>query len=751
MKPPAFQRALKHACALLLLACVAAPTFAASPAAPFPALRIADSTPAPHIDGVLDDAAWSGPQAYDRFFEIEPHDRVPARVRTDIRLAYDKRYLYIAVRAWESEPDSLRAPFARRDKVLGEQDYVGVLLDPTGGGTSAQFIYVNPRGAFSDGIYTDSGGEDFAPDFDVEAASARFDGGWTAEIRIALASLPYSVGQDAPWRLLVLRNRSRDQRYRMLSAEKPLSSTCLLCFAQPLAPMRDLPSGWNWRIMPQLVLRTSREQRGDGPVQRSRAGAASLDVKARPNPNTALDLTLNPDYSQIELDAPQLTGNTNFGLFLPELRPFFLEGADVLQTPFRAISTRTMTAPAWGVRYTRRDAGSDVTLLTVLDDGGGLVQLPDAYFTAYAPQNFRSRATVARGNLRLGALSLGAVATDRTLEDGRGYNRVAGPDFTWQRNDSERLRAQLLFSATTAQPDATGNLRAGPATHGHAANVEWSRDDERWGYQAYVEDVTDGFRSDNGFFSQVGYRDLGGSLTRKLGRTGPLNEFNLYAQVRRETDRAGDVIVAEPRLGVWLRGPLDSTLNLRLLPRTQTRVRRGGRLFDTAQVWGHAEFSPGKLLAGLSLDAQFGDAIDVEAERLGRGGTVSMAALMRPADRFESEASLSTSWVDGRDGALRGVRLYTEQAAQVSAVWHFGPADTLRAIVQRTRLRRDAAAYPAGVVTRGNGALGSLVYRHAAGLGNAVYAGINLARGAGATQAEHSRQNELFVKISWQP
>lgn len=723
--------------ASLMLAC--APAYAGFE------IRPVDNSQSITLDGALDDAAWRSAAVFDQFYETQPGDATAPRVRTEVRLAHDERYLYIGLKAFDADMGLLRAPFTRRDKVTGDQDYLAVYIDPTGGKTAAQFVYVNPRGAFSDGIYTDTAQEDYAPDFDVDVATARFDGGWSAEVRIALSSLPYTRGMEAPWNLLVMRNMSRDQRYKILSGPVPRTSVCMLCFGKPIHGLADLPSGLKWTAMPQLVMRRGYEETAGQPRRHFRDHGLSLDLKLRPGSNTTIDATLNPDFSQIELDAPQLSGNTNFGLFYPEMRPFFLEGSDVLQMPFRAVSTRTISDPAWGLRYTRRDAGSDVTVLTARDAGGGLVQLPDAYFTNFALQDFKSQATVARANFRLPTFSVGGLVSDRTLEDGRGYNRVAGTDFSWQRNDGERLRGQVLLSATTAHADAQGQLQRGPSKTGHAAILEWMREDEDWGYFAATENISDDFRNDNGFFSQVGYRDLAVSLTRKFGSTGPMHVFNVYAQGYQKYDTGDNLITRDAHLGLYTLGPFDTTINLRLRPDNAVRVKRDGELFRTSTVWGAIEAIPGETLANVALVFELGDKVDVDASRLGRGGMVIASARVRPGDRIELEPAYSASWISDQ-----GARIYTEQLAQLNAIYHLSARDTVRITAQRTQVRREPSFYPFPVPALQKSSLGSLVYHHAVRLGTGLYAGVTLAKGETPAHLPKHRQNEAFIKLSWQ-
>ena len=96
-------------------------------------------------------------------------------------------------------------------------------------------------------------------------------------------------------------------------------------------------------------------------------------MKYTPNADNAIDLTVKPDFSQVESDMAQISANERFALFFPEKRPFFLEGVDLFQTPIQAVYTRTITAPDWGGRVTGKERGVRYTVLVAEDDGGGSV------------------------------------------------------------------------------------------------------------------------------------------------------------------------------------------------------------------------------------------------------------------------------------------------------------------------------------------------------------------------------------------
>lgn len=733
-------------CASLLMA--------ASPAmAGFQAYRLntaTDTAETIKLDGILDDAVWQKVALHDTFYQTQPFDKVKAKVRTEVKLAYDKTYLYIGVKAYDPNPELIRAPFARRDKISADQDFLGLFIDPSGAHKSAQVIYFNARGAITDGVNSDTNGDDFSPDFDFDVATNRFDGGWSAEVRIPFSSLAYNANQTTPWSLLVMRNMTREQRYRMYSGQVTRATNCNLCFSDAIEGLSDLPSGLSWSATPQLVMRRNREEIEGRETRTKKSSDVSLDVKVRPNSATTIDATINPDFSQIELDAPQLSGNTRFGLFVQEKRPFFLEGADIFRTPMNAISTRTISNPDWGLRYTRRDADKDLTILTNRDTGGGLVQLPSAYGTNYALQNFTSQATDARANFRFGALSIGGILTDRSISSIGAYNRVIGPDFGWQVSDNERVRGQLLSSATTAQPDGKGNLINGPLTTGYAAYLDWYRSNDQWAVYAVLNDIGKGFRSDNGFFSQVGYRSLSSDFSKKQGKTGIWNEFNFTMHIEQKLDHEGNVIGSDFAPGVWMAGPYDSELALSIAPRNNSRVERNGELFQTSLVRASFNIRPSQIFARVTGEMSYGDSIDVASSRLGKGGALILSARIRPFDRLEIEPNYATSWVDGISGPEAGQRLYTEQALQVNGIVHISSKDTLRTILQHAQTTRNVSLYSFPIAASSKRNIGSLVYTHTARLGTAAFIGITVSNADTPGYTLKQRQSEIFTKLSFQ-
>jgi len=698
------------------------------------------------LDGSLSDAAWARAKPHDEFFEISPREKVAASVRTEVRFAYDGQALYAAVRAYDPDPAEIRAPYARRDNVFADQDMVVLFVDPLGTRKFAHFVRANPRGVIADGLYNeDTGNEDFSPDFEVDVATGRFEGGWTAEFRIPFSSLRYTDPPSPVWSVLVFRNYPRDQRYRIASSPLPRDANCFLCLNLPLTGLDELPSTRHLAVTPQLTVRGTRERGPEGD-RRDREAVPGVDVKWRPRADVVVDATVNPDFSQVELDTPQLAGNTQFALFYSEKRPFFLEGADILQGPQNAIYTRTVTDPAWGARLTQRSEGLDYTVLTAKDDGGGLVLVPGTYATQYLPQDRKSLATVGRLRWQAGGgATLGLVATDRSYQDG-GANRLVGPDVTWFPSHDHRVRAQVLESWTTTAP---GSLAKGPGVSDHAARADWSYNGKLWRQFLAVEDVGSAFRADNGFFGQNGYRTVYSETQRRFLDAGPFNEVSPYVNAEYKTDRDGTAIYQQSNVGVLFGLPRATNVYVEVRPNNLVAVREGGGLRKRDQFYLQVESNPAGWFSKLYSEIAWGDRVDVANNRVGKGMYAMLMANLRPHPRAELEYRIDNDFIDSREPVEGSARILAQRAQQVLAIWHFTARDSLRTIWQASWVRRAPSLWEQPVSSREKTDALSVVYGHRRGIGFTVYVGVTASRSLDADSGVKRYQSEVFAKGAW--
>ncbi|MBT9494099.1 MAG: carbohydrate binding family 9 domain-containing protein, partial [Paucibacter sp.] len=497
------------------------------------ALRLQAGEPSAQIDGRLDEVAWQRAPLFDQFVQFQPQDQRPARWRTTVQVLVSEDALVFGIRAYDPAPELIRAPLSRRDKVWRDQDFVGVVLDPVGQRRSAQFARIGAAGVIADGLFSaDDDSEDFAPDFDLQAAVQILPDGYSVELRWPLAALRFPYADGAPWLLMVTRNTPRESSRLDVSAPLNKESLSFIAELQPLEGLGDLVEQVRERsflsIRPEL---TARKERHSDPLVSSSRSELSLgmELKWRPRADWVIDATFNPDFSQVELDTPQLAGNTRFALSVQEKRSFFLESTDVVgqsqsdgdqeQQSLAAFYSRAITDPDWGLRATWRGAAAEATVLSLHDAGGGEIRRASAYGTQSYAQSKGSRASFARTRLQLApggqALGLGLLASQRDY-GGVASNSVLGSDFAAPLGDTDLLRGHVLLSSTSAGFDANGDMTRISAERGHKLWSEWRRRSEDWNNSAQYEQLSPRFANDNGFVSQTGLRRATFHLNRRL-------------------------------------------------------------------------------------------------------------------------------------------------------------------------------------------------------------------------------------------
>lgn len=741
------------------------PSAAAAPATDGLAMQAVPLRPGERLplDGTLSHPAWQRAPVHDQFVEKFPDNGARPTQATRVRVLFDDQALYIGIEALDSEPASIRAPLVRHDGVNRTQDFVAVYIDAIGNRQSAQFFRVNAAGSLADGMHTAADDhEDFSPDFDFDAAAARNDSGYTAVLRLPFASLRFTThaGADGspsaqPWRILVARRLPREQAYLHTSVLVPRDAPSFIATMQPLQGVALPESHQFLTLRPSLTARVDRQQAAGGAAIRSSALTASLDLKWRPLHELVVDATLNPDFSQVALDVPQLAGNTRFALQFPETRPFFFEASDLLRSPSDAIYTRSFTEPRAGLRGTWRGARLAGSAIALDDRGGGLVLLPGAYGTEVAEQP-ASQSLVARlrgdgQGLPSGpALQWGLVAAQRRYADDRGHNAVAGPDLGWQITDAWRLRAQWLGSDTSAL--AVGDqLQQGAAVRSQRALAKLVYQAPDVEGELAVDDVGSGFRDDVGFVAQSGVRQWRARGARGWHGLGPFNEFWVEAIADRSDDRRSGALVSQDiRPGVWLTAAnnLEAWLYLHgLAPQwAALRTAAGAPLLAQRYLQGGLSLTPAAWAPLLNAELQWGRMADVTAQQVRPGGQASLSLNTRLLPRLELEPRLSYGWL-----RQDGQSVYTEAAHQLLARWHFSARQTLRAIVQYSALDRAAEAAqgsgPAVAAQRSRSTTGSLTWAWRQSAGSVLYVGASSLREGPDTAGSTSRGAEAFVKL----
>lgn len=711
-------------------AVIAPATLAAATPSPLTAVRVAAGD-APPLDATFTHPAWQRAPVFEGFVGKFPVYGVKPEHRSRVRVLFDDQAIYVGVEALDDAPEKIRRPLVRHDLVNRTQDFVVLYLDGMGRRQSAQFFRVNAAGSRGDGMHTHGDDfEDFAPDFDFDAVTAPRPDGWNVMFRIPFASLRY--GADTPWRIMVARRTPRDQFHLSTSTPVPTDAPSFIANLQPLEGVRAPSDHALLVLRPSLTVRGTRVQEPGLSTRRGNDVDASLDLKWRPRAELVVDATLNPDFSQVALDVPQLSGNTAFALELQEKRPFFFESSDLLRAPTPSLYTRSITAPRAGLRGTWRSAAVSGTAFGIDDRGGGTTLIPHAYGTGAVLQpGSRLLAGRVMADLPGHGVQWGGLWAARRYEGDRGDNLVLGPEVAWQISEPLRLRAQWLQSQTSAQDDGLGGLTKGATRNGAMLNAKLVHQTEGQQLDLRVDDIGEHFRNDSGFIPQAGVTKVEAHGGRGWFQVGPLNElwFNLTAKGAR-AKATGEAVSYSLVPGVWLAGPRNLTWNLELHALDAVRAQPGKAPLAQRFVYSELVFSPAEWFPLFESELSLGRLADmVGGDRTYPGAKLRLLNRLRPFERLELEPSVWAARLqdDGR-------AVYREYAGQVLAVWHFNPQQTLRAIVQRQGLDRGALA----LRSRSN----SLVYAWRQSAGTVLYVGAT-----GAQDFGGRRDTELFVKL----
>ena len=715
-----------------------------------PAMHANRATGTITVDGDLSDEGWSGALEISTFYEIRPGDNSVPKVKTTARLAYDEKYLYIAFTCDDPEPSKIRAPFVERDQVYGDLDFAGIMLDTRNDRRWAYEFFFSPRGIQNDMIINDATGqEDNSPDFFWDCSAKVTETGWQGEARIPFSTLRYSKADPQTWGIMFYRNYPREFRYQILSSQIPRGSNCFVCHCAPLDGLEGLPSAGHFVVAPYLTGNKAWEaQEGPGSklVGQSPDYDGGLDVKWIPNADNAVDVTVNPDFSQIESDTAQITVNQRFALFYPEKRPFFMEGVDLLQTPINAVYTRTITQPRWGVRATGNIFGTDYTILTAQDEGGGTVIIPNTQYSTYAPQDFGSYASVLRFRRSLGKSFVGFLITDRE-NDGGSYNRVMGPDFQWSINDADRITGQFLFTWTKTpdRPDLAPEWDGGKV-EGGGLSLRYTHDTRTWSWWALYQDIAQGFRVDNGFMPRVGYRLLRGSVSRSFYPEGGFfSQVNPVIYIGNFWERDGRDLGGHCLPGVEFSGK--GGLNGSVYFDYETD-RVGDAFFRRSLGNFYLSATPTQRITRVSLGAVYGQQIDYANTRVGRGGDVNASFTLRPWDRLTLEFTGDHQWQDSQRDGLEG-RLYTADVARLKAVLTFTARSYLRAIVQWSGVKADPDLYPYPMPAKTGDLNASLLYTYRINWQTVLYLGYGDDKAVDPFGRLRQTSRQLFFKISY--
>jgi hypothetical protein len=292
-----------------------------------PRLRVGRISTGLRLDGKLDEPEWKSGETLTNLTMVEPREGVAPTEPTRVTVIADKGNLVIGVVCEDSSPSGIVSYTKSRDADLNREDYIRIVLDSFRDGRTGYIFAINAHGARYDALVPKPG-EPENRNWDAvwEAATARSDEGWSAEIRIPVRSINFK--EDLPeWGFNIERRVERLQEVSRWTAARRDFSLSQTARAGLLTELPDFDLGWGTSVQPSVtagVGRTSREAASEVDAD------PSLDVTQLLGSNLLASVTVNTDFAETEVDTRQIN-LTRFPLFFPEKRTFFLEGADIFE------------------------------------------------------------------------------------------------------------------------------------------------------------------------------------------------------------------------------------------------------------------------------------------------------------------------------------------------------------------------------------------------------------------------------------
>jgi hypothetical protein len=456
------------------------------------------------LDGALDEALYTDVLPISGFIQMEPHAGEPATERTDVWLSFDNDNVYISVKAWDTEMETLIATDMRRDSNAAWQgnDIFSFAFDTFHDKRNAIAFTVNPLGGRSDGQVVNerqySG--DWNPVWDLK--TGRFDGGWTIEAALPFKSFRYQAGDAQVWGFNALRIKRAKNELSTLTRVNPARGQQAFrqpSFAATLVGIEAPKGGRNLDLKPYVTSslttdRTATPLRSNDPTS-----DVGLDLKYAVTQGLSADLTVNTDFAQVEADEQQVN-LTRFSLFFPEKREFFLENAGTFSFGgVNAGNNNNNNDSAAPILFYSRRIGLNNGRVVPLEAGGRLTGRAGRYSigalvsrtgeetAAASPPNTFGVVRIKRDVLRRS--SIGLIATGRSVAlGGQGRNAAYGIDGTFGFYDS------LSINTYWAKTESDGR---GSDDASYRAQLDYNGD--RYGLQLEQLGIGKDFNPEVGF------------------------------------------------------------------------------------------------------------------------------------------------------------------------------------------------------------------------------------------------------------
>lgn len=499
------------------------------------------------IDGELNEPVWNKIARFGNFCEASPGDNIKPQVETEVMMFYDNDNLYFGFICYDNDISKLRKTICERDKMFSD-DFCGFFLDTYNEGRQAYELFVNPYGIQGDLMWTTPGNEDDTFDMIWFSDAKVYKDKWTIEVAIPFKSIRFPNKKVQDWQIQFLRIRPRENRFQYSLLPISRDDPTLFTNACKIYGVENIKGGKNIEILPYVIgnqtgsLADEENSNSDFKNEKPE-GDFGFNLKYGITSNITADLAINPDFSQVESDAGVVTVNNPVAYSFSEKRPFFLEGANIFNSPLYVVYTRSISNPFLALKVTGKSGKTEFGYLTSYDKNTPFI-IPFAQGSDVLTTDRTSLSNIFRIKHTIKDESyIGFIMTDREVnKDGPftmkllnfnsyknnkaqllnvdGYNRAFGIDgkYCFWKNYILDFQVMKYITKEINYPeyDDTGTFDKGKYTKaldgeyftGYQNYAILTRSARSWNFNISYRDVSPTGRRDNGYLGNNDFREI---------------------------------------------------------------------------------------------------------------------------------------------------------------------------------------------------------------------------------------------------
>ncbi len=455
-----------------------------------------------NVDGIMDEAVWSQATRFAGFSDYLPVDGRLAQDSTVVMVWYSPTAIHFGIRAYETHGE-VRATLADRDKISAD-DNIQILLDTYNDRRQAFMIGVNPLGQQADGTLKDSDGGtrggsastsysvDLSPDFLYQSKGRLTEFGYEVEVVVPFKSVRYQNSLTQDWGFNIIR-QVQHSGYTSTWTSTRQNNASFMSQNGVLPALTDLRRGLVLDLNPEVTGTMNRAGGKDASFDPNARDPFGLNVRWGISSNLTLNGTFNPDFSQVEADVAQISFDPRQAVFVPEKRPFFLDGIELFQSPSNLIYTRRVSNPMSALKLTGKIGSTNIAALSAVDN-------KELYLSDFDPGYLN--AVRLRRDLS-GQNTVGLVLTDKSSGD--HWNRVAAVDgrMTFAKIYSMTYQAGMSFTEDSGSLQNSGNVVSAPMwkLSSTASGQKYGGAFSAYGYHG-------DFNAESGFITRTGVANV---------------------------------------------------------------------------------------------------------------------------------------------------------------------------------------------------------------------------------------------------